>query len=67
MQMTSIVHLADILCKRAHIGNSGDKKIPAIQLHAQENLNLEEDELKKIIEELKQEEDKVKSFLSAIQ
>ncbi|MBW2184254.1 MAG: HDOD domain-containing protein, partial [Deltaproteobacteria bacterium] len=67
MQMTSIVHLADILCKRAHIGNSGDNKIPAIQLPAQENLNLKEDELGKIIEELKQEEDKVKSFLSAVQ
>jgi len=65
--MTSIVHLADILCKRAQIGNSGDNKIPTIQLPAQENLNLKEDELEKIIEELKQEEDKVKSFLSAIQ
>jgi len=67
VQMTSIVHLADILCKRAQIGNSGDNKIPTIQLPAQENLNLKEDELEKIIEELKQEEDKVKSFLSTIQ
>lgn len=67
MRITSIVHLADILCKRADIGNSGDKKIPPIQLLAQEDLNLKENDLEKIIEELKQEEDKAKSFLSAIQ
>ena len=67
MQMTSIVHLADILCKRAHIGNSGDNKIPTIQIPAQEHLNVKEDDLDKIVEELKQEEDKAKSFLSAIQ
>jgi len=67
MQITSIVHLADILCKRAQIGNSGDNKIPAFQRSAQKYLNLQEDDLDTIIEELKQEEDKAKSFLSAIQ
>jgi len=67
MRITSIVHLADILCKRAHIGNSGDNKIPIIQPPVQENLNFKEDDPEKIIEQLKQEEDKAKSFLSAIQ
>jgi HD-like signal output (HDOD) protein len=67
MQMTSIIHLADILCKRAHIGNSGDNKIPTIQIPAQKYLNMKEDDLERIIEELKQEEDKAMSFLSAIQ
>ena len=67
MQMTSIVHLADILCKRAQIGSSGDNKIPAYQRAAQKHLNLQEDDLTTLIEELKQEEDKAKSFLSAIQ
>jgi len=67
MRMTSIVHLADILCKRANIGNSGDNKIPAIQLPAQEHLKVREDDLDEIIEQLKQEEDKAKSFLNAIQ
>jgi HD-like signal output (HDOD) protein len=67
MRMTSIVHLADILCKRANIGNSGDNKIPAIQLPAQEHLKVSEDDLEEIIEQLKQEGDKAKSFLNAIQ
>jgi len=67
MRIISIVHLADILCKRAHIGNSGEKKIPVIHLPAQEHLKLKDDDLEKIVEQLRQEEDKVKSFLSAIQ
>ena len=67
LQITSIVHLADILCKRAQIGSSGDDKIPVIQPPAQEHLNLKEDGMEDMIEELKQEEDKAKSFLSAIQ
>jgi len=65
--MTSIVHLADILCKRAQIGSGGDNKIPDIQLPAQKHLKLQEDDLGKMVEQLKQEEDKAKSFLSAIQ
>lgn len=67
MQMTSIVHLADILCKRAQIGNGGDNKIPPLHSLAKKQLKLEEGDLDKIVEELKQEEEKVKSFLSAIQ
>ena len=67
LQITSIVHLADILCKRAQIGSSGDDKIPVIQPPAKERLNLKEDGMEDMIEELKQEEDKAKSFLSAIQ
>lgn len=67
MVITSIVHLADILCKRAQIGNGGDNKIPVIQPQAQKHLKLKEDDLEKMVEQLKQEEDKVNSFLSAIQ
>jgi putative nucleotidyltransferase with HDIG domain len=67
MQITSVVHLADILCKRAHIGNGGDNKIPPLHSLAKEHLKLEESDLDTIVEELKQEEEKVKSFLRAIQ
>ena len=67
LQITSIVHLADILCKRAQIGSSGDDKVSVIQPPAKECLKLKEDEMEDMIEELKQEEDKAKSFLSAIQ
>lgn len=67
MQITSVIHLADILCKRAHIGNGGDNKIPPLHSLAKEHLKLEESDLDTIVEELKQEEEKVKSFLRAIQ
>jgi putative nucleotidyltransferase with HDIG domain len=65
-EITSIIHLADILCKRAHIGNSGDNTIPHIHPLAMHYLKLQEDDLGKIVEELGQEEEKVKTFLDAI-
>ncbi len=53
-RITSIVHIADNLCKRAQIGDGGDdNKIHAIKLHAQRLLDLRNDELEKITEELK--------------
>ena len=67
MRITSIVHLANILSKRAHMGNGGSNKIPVIHLPKQEPLKLKEDDLEKMVGELRQEEDKAKSFLSAIQ
>ena len=67
IDVASIVHLADILCKRAQIGSGGDKVIPFIQLPAQKQLKLKEDDLEKIVEQLKQEEDKAKSFVRAVQ
>ena len=67
LRLTLIVHLADILCKQARIGNSGDNNIPVIHPLVQSCLKLTKDDLGIIVENLKQEEDKVKSFLSAIQ
>lgn len=67
MQITSIVHLADILCKQAQIGNGGDNKIPPLHSLAKKHLKLEKGDLDKIVEELKLEEEKAKSFLRAIQ
>jgi len=66
LQMTSVVHLADILCKRAQIGNGGDNKICPPHSLAKEHLKLEEPDLDTIVEELKQEEEKVTSFFHAI-
>ena len=65
--MTSVVHLADILCRRAHIGSGGDDKISPVHTLAKEYLKLEEDDLDKMVEELKQEEEKIQAFLGAIQ
>jgi len=36
----SIVHLADILCRRAQIGSSGDNGIPSFQKVAKETLHI---------------------------
>jgi len=55
--ITSIVHIADNLCKRAQIGDGGDNnKNHAINLHAQRLLNLTKDDLEEITGELKEEE-----------
>lgn len=55
--ITSIVHIADNLCKRAQIGDGGDdNKIHTINHHAQYLLNLNKDDLEQITRELKDEE-----------
>ena len=66
LRVASIVHLADNLCKRAQIGNSGDNNIPMIYSPAQKHLGLRDDDLEIMVEQLTQKEDKVKSFLSSI-
>jgi len=67
IKVTSVAHLADVLCKRSHIGNGGDDKIPPAHPLAMEHLKLKEEDLEPIAEELQEEEEKVKAFLSAIQ
>jgi putative nucleotidyltransferase with HDIG domain len=67
LPIASAVHLADVLCKRAGIGNSGDSKDPLIDPIATDHLNLHEDDLTAIVNELHREEEKVISFLQAIQ
>ena len=61
----SIVHLADILCKKANIGSSGDNTIPSFHKTARENLRIEE-EIDSIVKELQSEEEKVQSFINSI-
>ena len=67
LQLTSIVHLADILCKRANIGSGGDNEMLHAHSPSQKYLQLNEGDLKEIVEHLKQEEEKATSFLNAIQ
>lgn len=67
IKVTSVAHLADVLCKRAHIGSGGDDKIHPAHPLAMEHLELKEEDLEPIAEELLEEEEKVKAFLSAIQ
>jgi len=67
MQVTAIVHLADILCKRAQIGNGGDNQIPPLHQLAKKHLKLEKRDIDTMVEKLKQEKEKVTSFLCSIQ
>jgi putative nucleotidyltransferase with HDIG domain len=62
----SIVHLADIICKKAKIGNSGDNGIPYFQKIAKETLQIKEEEIDSIIKELQSEEEKVQAFINSI-
>jgi putative nucleotidyltransferase with HDIG domain len=62
----SIVHLANILCKKAKIGNSWDKGTPCIQKTAKEALHIDEEGIDSIIKELQSEEEKVQAFLNSI-
>jgi HD-like signal output (HDOD) protein len=63
----SVVHLADILCKRANIGNSGNNTIPYFQEAAKESLRIKEEEMDGIVNELQSEEEKVQAFINSIQ
>jgi HD-like signal output (HDOD) protein len=63
----SIVHLADILCKKANIGNSGNNTIPYFQEAAKESLRIKEEEMDSIVNELQSEEEKVQAFINSIQ
>jgi len=67
IRITSVVHLADSVCKRAHIGNSGDTMISPPHPLAEEQLKVGEHDLDEMVEELKREEEKVASFFNAIQ
>jgi putative nucleotidyltransferase with HDIG domain len=63
---TSVLHLADIITKKADIGNSGDNTIPCFQKIAEETLRIKEEETDEIVKELQSEEEKVQAFISSI-
>ncbi len=66
LRMTAIVHLADNLCRQAHMGSGGDDTIPTVEPAVQEHLALKEDDIAVMVEELLGEVDKARSFLSAM-
>jgi HD-like signal output (HDOD) protein len=65
-RITWVVHLTDILCRYLEIGNERKNKLCTALHSAQKHLNLQNNDLDKIIEQFKQEEEKVKSFISSI-
>jgi putative nucleotidyltransferase with HDIG domain len=62
----SVVHLADILSKKASIGNSGDTSIPCFQKIAEDTLRIKEKETDKLVKELQGEEEKVRAFIDSL-
>ena len=60
------VHLADIVCRKAGIGSSGDSMVPPFQQAAKESLRLEDEDLDSLVEDLQKDEEKVQAFMNAI-
>ena len=67
INITSIVHFADIICRSAKIGSSGNKTIPSFQEETWEEFCFNEGQVDYMITELKNEEEKVEAFISTIQ
>lgn len=62
----SIVHLADIVCRKAGIGSSGDDRVPPLQQAAKESLHLEDGDIVLLAEDLQKDGEKVQAFIDAI-
>jgi len=67
MLNVSIVHLADIICHKAGIGNYGDSTVPPLNELAKETLQITIEDIDTMGENLLSEEEKVQAFISAIQ
>ncbi len=66
IHITSVIHLADVVCRRADIGISENETIPPFQKAAREELSVNEDQIDQMITELKNEEEKAKAFINSI-
>jgi putative nucleotidyltransferase with HDIG domain len=64
--LTSIIHLADMLCKKAGIGHSGDTTIPHLQESANKCLCIKEEDIERMIGEIQKEEEKTRIFINSI-
>jgi HD-like signal output (HDOD) protein len=63
----SIVHLADIVCHKAGIGNNADSSVPSLNKGVKEKLGINEEVIDTIVQELQSEEEKVQAFINSIQ
>jgi putative nucleotidyltransferase with HDIG domain len=55
IQETSIIHLADILCRAIDLGSGGDNKIPSLNPEAWASLKLKPNVLEPILQEMERE------------
>jgi HD-like signal output (HDOD) protein len=51
-ERTALVHLADVLCRAEAFGNGGDRKIPRLQPQILETLDMNMDDVEKIMEQM---------------
>ncbi len=63
----SIVHLADIVCYGAGIGNNGNCAVPLFNKAAKDKLHIEERDIDNMTKDLQGEEEKVQAFMNSIQ
>ncbi len=66
MQITSIIHLADLLVRALAIGSGGDNKIPRIDSEAWAKLGLKEQDLSQILKAVEEEVEKANVFSSIL-
>jgi len=62
LQMAAIVQMSDFFCNLQHMGDSGNIKVSLVQKEAKDIVNLAPDIKQKIIQEVKQDIEKAKSF-----
>jgi HD-like signal output (HDOD) protein len=55
IQETSIIHLADILCRAIDLGSGGDRKMPSLNSEAWASLKLKPSVLEPILQEMERE------------
>jgi putative nucleotidyltransferase with HDIG domain len=63
LRISSIVHLADILCRTLNIGNGGDNEIPIVNEKSWDLMNLNKQTIKSIFAEIEKEYESATAFL----
>ncbi|SLM28292.1 putative signal transduction protein [Desulfamplus magnetovallimortis] len=63
LRISSIVHLADILCRTINLGNGGDTQVPVVCQESWKMMNLNTQILKKIFFKIEDEYEKATEFL----
>ena len=61
-KLSSIVHLADILCKMIDLGHSGDEKIPVVRLDSWDLLECRFEILDTVLQQLRQQRQSIESL-----
>lgn len=63
LRISSIVHLADILCRTLNLGYGGDNAIPAVNKTSWELMKMDKPKIKKIFYQIEEEYEKTTAFM----